>query len=80
MTEGQIAGLASAILGTIGTVILFFASHALQPFEGGGLGSEEVNKHNEEVKVRNASRIRFQRIGLAFLCGSFSIQAVAVFL
>tara|TARA_R110000796_G_scaffold252646_1_gene390343 strand:- start:43193 stop:43435 length:243 start_codon:yes stop_codon:yes gene_type:complete len=80
MTEGHIAGLGAAILGTIGTVILFFASHALQPFEGGIHGSEEVNKHNEEVKIRNTSRIRFQRIGLEFLCGSFSIQAVAVFL
>lgn len=80
MTHVQIAGLVSAILGTIGTVILFFASHALQPFEGGVHGGEEVNKHNEEVKIRNASRIRFQRIGLAFLCGSFSIQAVAIFL
>jgi len=80
MTHVEIAGLASAILGVIGTVILFLAGYALQPFVGGVFGSEEVNKHNEEVKVKNTNRIRFQRIGLVFLCGSFFIQAVAVFL
>ncbi|WP_277810044.1 hypothetical protein [Chromohalobacter canadensis] len=80
MTHVQIAGLVSAILGTIGTVILFLASYALQPFIGGFFGSEKVNKRNEDIKVKNANRIRFQRIGLAFLCGSFFIQAVAVFL
>lgn len=30
MANVQIVGLVLAILGTIGTVILFFASHALQ--------------------------------------------------
>ncbi|OLO11105.1 hypothetical protein BTW10_11600 [Chromohalobacter japonicus] len=80
MTHVQIAGLVSAILGTIGTVILFLASYALQSFVGGVLGSEEVNKHNEDIRVNNANRIRFQRVGLAFLCGSFCVQAVAVFL
>jgi len=34
MTCVQIAGLASAILGAIGTIILFFASFSLQPLEG----------------------------------------------
>lgn len=80
MTPAQIAGLASAIFGAIGTVILFRASYALQPFAGGPFGSDQMTRGNEDIKVMNARRVRFQRIGLAFLCGSFFIQGAAVFL
>ena len=80
MTPAQIAGLVSAGLGTIGTFILFRASYALQSLAGGVFGSNQLSKYNEEIKAKNASRIRCQRIGLGFLFGSFFIQAVAVFL
>lgn len=80
MTLTQIAGLVPPVLGTIGTLILFRASYALQSFAGGVFGSDHLTKYNEEIKAKNASRIRCQRVGLAFLCGSFFIQVVAVFL
>ncbi len=80
MTNAQIAGLASAILGAIGTIILFFASFSLQPLGGATFGGPALTASNEKIKAKNASRIWRQRIGLALLCGSFFIQAVAVFL
>ncbi|WP_199100846.1 hypothetical protein [Dyella sp. ASV21] len=80
MTCVQIAGLASAILGAIGTIILFFASFSLQPLEGAVWGGPAVDAENERIRAKNASRARRQRIGLALLCGSFFIQAVGVFL
>jgi hypothetical protein len=35
---------------------------------------------NAKIKAKNASRILRQRIGLAFLCTSFAVGALAVFL
>jgi hypothetical protein len=80
VTYAQLAGLASAILGTMGTVVLFFNSYALQPFEGGVFGSDALTASNNAVRTANAKRVVRQRIGLASLCVSFAVQAVAVFL
>ncbi len=80
MTHAQLAGLASAILGAIGTVVLFFNSYALQPFQGGIFGSDALTASNNAIRTANTKRIVRQRIGLAFLCVSFAIQAVTVFL
>lgn len=80
MTHAQLAGLASAILGAIGTVVLFFNSYALQPFQGGIFGSDVLTALNNAIRTANAKRVVRQRIRLAFLCVSFAIQAVAVFL
>lgn len=80
MTHAQLAELASAILGAIGTVVLFFNSYALQPFQGGIFGSDDLTASNNAIRTANAKRVVRQRIGLAYLCASFAIQAVAVFL
>jgi len=80
MTHGQIAGLASAILGAIGTIVLFFGSYSVQPLEGAPFGGPILDASNNKIKAKNASRILRQRIGLAFLCLSFAVQAFAVFL
>lgn len=80
MTGVQYTGLSSAVLGAIGTIILFFNSYALEPFEGGVFGSDAVTEHNNHVRDKNKNRLRWQRVGLAFLCLSFSVQAVGCFL
>jgi len=74
VTHVQLAGLASAILGAIGTVVLFFNSYALQPFQGGIFGSDALTASNNAVRTANAKRV------VRLLCVSFAIQAVAVFL
>lgn len=80
MNQAQIAGLASATIGAVGTVILFFASYSVQPLEGAPFGSPILDEWNGKIKAKNASRVLCQRVGLAFLCASFAVQAVAVFL
>ena len=80
MTSTQCAGLISAALGAIGTLILFLGSYSLQPLEGGIFGSPEITEHNERIKAKNARRLVWQRIGLTFLCASFVVQAGAVIL
>jgi hypothetical protein len=80
MTAIQLAQLTSAVLGVIGTALLFFNSYALQPREGTVFGSSTVTAHNDRVKAENAWRLIWQRTGFGFLCGSFAIQIVAVFL
>jgi hypothetical protein len=57
-----------------------FNSYALQPFEGGIFGSDALTASNNAIRTANAKRVVRQRIGFAFLCVSFAIQAVAVFL
>jgi hypothetical protein len=80
MTWAQYAGVGSAILGAIGTIILFFGSYALQPLEGGVFGSDALTEYNIRIRAKNAKRLRWQRVGLGFLCCSFLVQAGAAFL
>ena len=78
MTWAQYVGLASAALGAIGTIILFFSSYSVQPLEGGIFGSDYLSEHNDRIKIQNANRLFWQRIGLGFLCLGFIVQAIAV--
>ena len=80
MTGAQYAGLGSATLGAIGTIILFFGSYSIQPLEGASFGSDTLTEYNNRIKAKNANRLLRQRIGLGFLCLSFTVQAAAVFL
>jgi hypothetical protein len=80
MIVTQYAGLSSAVFGAIGTTILFFSSYALQPLEGSVLGSEFLTEQNNRIQLDNLHRLRRQKIGFAFLCFSFIIQAIACFL
>jgi hypothetical protein len=80
MTYAQYAGLFSAALGAIGTAFLFFSSYSLQPVEGGVFGSDALTEYNNRIKAKNVSRLLSQKIGFGFLCVSFVIQAVTVFL
>lgn len=79
MNLAQYEGLASALMGLIGTVILFRSSYSLEPFEGMVWGGPEVTEHNRAVRVKNAKRSTWQRVGLGFLCLSFFIQALSYY-
>jgi len=80
MTYAQDTGLASAVLGAIGTIILFFSSYAFQPLEGAVFGSPEITECNNRIKAKNRRRHRWQLIGLGIICLSFVVQAVACLL
>jgi hypothetical protein len=77
MTYTQDTGLASAVLGAIGTIIMFFSSYAFEPFQGGVFGSPEITECNNRIRTKNRNRHRWQLIGLGILCLSFVVQAVA---
>lgn len=80
MTLIQYEGLAVALLGAIGTIILFFNTYSLEPLQGGIFGSLELDENNKKIKNKNLNRIFFQKIGLGFLCASFIVQAISIFL
>jgi hypothetical protein len=80
MTRVQYAGLGSAALGAIGTIVLFLNSYADQPLVGGMFGSPAITESNNRIRAKNLSRHKWQKVGLVFLGLSFSLQAVAVFL
>lgn len=80
MTAMQYAGLGSAALGAIGTIVLFFSSYTFKPLQGGVFGSPAITEFNNHIKIENCRRDKWQKTGLVFLCLSFVVQAVAVFL
>lgn len=80
MTRVQYAGLGSAALGAIGTIVLFVNSYADEPLHGGVFGSDAITKSNNRIRVKNHRRHKWQKAGLVFLGLSFFLQAVAVFL
>lgn len=80
MTPANLMNLLSAILGAIGTLILFANSYALQPLEGAVWGGDEVTAENDRIKAQNLKRLKMQRVGLVFVCLAFCSQAASVFL
>jgi hypothetical protein len=80
LTPAQGAGLLSAILGALGTITLFFSSYAFQPLIGGVFGSPAITEDNNRIKEQNLRRSSWQKVGLAVLCLSFVVQAVACLL
>lgn len=67
----------STLLGFAGTLIMFFYSHNLKPYEGGVFGSREVTKWNEQVKKDNKRIAVMQKIGLGLLTSSFLCQSIS---
>jgi zinc transporter ZupT len=77
MTYAQGTGLSAAVLGAVGTMILFRSSYAFRPLEGGIFGSPALTEYNNRIKDENRRRHSWQRIGLGFLCLSFVVQAIS---
>jgi len=48
---------AQNILGAIGTVVLFFNSYALQPFQGDIFGGDALTASNDAIRTANAKRV-----------------------
>lgn len=79
MDMAHVATLVSAIFGSAGTVSLFFGSFAFQPLEGSVWGSPEMIERNAGIKAKNRRRLFLQRLGLALILMSFTVQGVSAF-
>jgi hypothetical protein len=73
-------GLVSAVLGAIGTIILFCSSYTLEPSVGAPFGGRILEEHNERIKTNNAMHQRWQSIGFGILCLSFIVQIASALL
>jgi hypothetical protein len=80
MTGIQYAGLGSASLGAIGTIVLFFNSYAFEPLQGGVFASDAITECNNRIRAENRRRLKWQRIGIGILCLSFIVQDAAALL
>lgn len=80
MNAIDVAQLAAAVLGFVGTAILFLTGYSLQPLEGAVFGSDAVERENQRIQARNIRRMLWQRSGFAFLCVSFFVQTAAIIL
>ena len=74
--------LAAAMSGVVGTLILIAASYAPPPVPASSLLPGEDPMERQRVLREAARRARQtrhqQRVGLAFLCTGFILQAVAI--
>lgn len=75
MTLVKTFGLASALCGAIGTLLLLMASSALEP--PNAWGSESLRK---SVEARNRRRQVLRVSGLGFLLASFVLAGIGVVL
>jgi hypothetical protein len=79
MNLERLTGLLAAIVGAAGTAILFFNSWAIQPLEGGVLGSPGLTEYNNRIRAKNDRRLMWQKVGLGLLLLSFILQAISLF-
>ena len=74
----QYGGVASSLLGMVGTATLFFSSYSLQPLEGAVLGGPETAKTNDDIRRKNVRRLCWQKMGLICLLLSFIVQGAMI--
>lgn len=72
--------IASTLFGFTGTILMFFNSYALIPYESAMLGSDEIIEHDKEVEKKNKRMLRNQKIGIGLLSISFFLQLISYFL
>jgi hypothetical protein len=80
LTNGQWKDLVSALLGAVGTGVLFGWSYAYEPYDLPTFSGPGTLDHIAGVRRRNWWRKRLQRFGLVLLFLSFIAQIVGVFL
>lgn len=73
-TELQIAATA---VGLFGTLLMFFNSHSLMPYESAMFGSDEIIEHDRLIQQKNKRMLFKQRIGVGLLTFSFMLQLVS---
>lgn len=72
--------IASTLFGFTGTILMFFNSYALIPYESAMFGSDEIIEHDRKVEQKNKRMLRNQKIGIGLLSLSFLLQLISYFL
>lgn len=69
--------IAATVIGLSGTLLMFFNSHSLIPYESSVFGSDEIVEHDRLVEKRNKRMLFWQRFGVGLLTLSFMLQLVS---
>ncbi|WP_210507404.1 hypothetical protein [Pantoea ananatis] len=69
--------VAATLIGLTGTLIMFFNSYSLLPYEGATFGSDEIIEHNRKVRIKNQRMLVRQKIGIGLLTFSFLVQLIS---
>lgn len=73
MTSNELQ-VSATLVGLIGTLLMFFNSHSLIPYESAMFGSDEIMEHDRLVEQKNKKMLLKQRIGIGLLTFSFVLQ------
>lgn len=66
--------IAATVIGLFGTLLMFFNSHSLMPYESAMFGSDEIIEHDRIVERKNKRMLSLQRFGVGLLTLSFILQ------
>ncbi|MFQ1679178.1 hypothetical protein ACK08B_04935 [Pantoea dispersa] len=66
--------IAATVIGLFGTLLMFFNSHSLMPYESSMFGSDEIMEHDRIVERKNKRMLMLQRVGVGLLSLSFMLQ------
>ena len=66
------------IFGLVGSLLMFLNGHVLKPYPGGMFAPDNYNELAAKITRDNKRIVFMQRLGIFFLCVSFSLQGVAL--
>lgn len=71
--------IASAVIGFIGTLIMFCNGYNLKPYSGATFGGPLTDEINKKTRRENKRIAIMQKLGMALLAISFFLQMVSFF-
>ncbi|MGG6098323.1 hypothetical protein C7431_104541 [Pantoea allii] len=69
--------IAATFIGLIGTLLMFFNSYSLLPYESAMMGSDEIIENDRLTRTKNHKMLVRQKIGIGLLTFSFLLQLVS---
>lgn len=66
--------IAATFIGLVGTLLMFFNSYSLLPYESAMFGSDEIIEHDRLTRIKNQKMLMRQKIGVGLLTFSFLLQ------
>jgi len=67
--------IAATFIGLIGTLLMFFNSYSLLPYESAMMGSDEIIEYDRLIRTKNHKMLVRQKIGIGLLTFSFLLFA-----
>lgn len=75
----KIISAVAIMFGLFGSLLMFFNSHVLKPYPGGGFGPDNYEEVVEQTTKENKRIVLMQRLGMLSLFISFSLQGLALY-